>query len=153
MNKIYLIINKNNCMGCHACEIACKQENELTVGPRLIRVIEQSPDFNPIYCHHCANPLCKNVCPVEAIIINELGIVLIDNNICNGCRECIEACPFGAMQFNEKKKVAVKCNLCIERLKYDKQPSCMSVCPTKCIQLGGVKNIANLFERKTEFND
>lgn len=140
-------------MGCHACEVACKQENKLSLGPRLIQVIEDSPDFIPIYCHHCANASCKDICSVEAILKNEQGIVLVDSNLCIGCGECIEACPFGAMQFDDKKKVAVKCNLCLERLKNDKQPSCISVCPTNCIQLGGIKNIATLFGKKTEFNE
>ena len=135
MEKISLIFNKNNCMGCHTCEIACKQEHNLGVGPRLVRVIEQSPDFIPIYCHHCENPPCKEVCPVNAISRNEQGIVLIDSKMCTGCKECIQACNFEAMQFDDDHEIAVKCDLCIKRLENEKQPSCMSVCPTGCIHL------------------
>lgn len=135
MEKISLIFNKNNCMGCHTCEIACKQEHKLGVGPRLVRVIEQSPDFIPIYCHHCENPPCKEVCPVNAISRNEQGIVLIDSKMCTGCKECIQACNFEAMQFDDDREIAVKYDLCIKRLENKKQPSCMSVCPTGCIHL------------------
>jgi Fe-S-cluster-containing dehydrogenase component len=71
---------------------------------------------------------------VEAISRNEQGIVLIDSELCIGCRECTEACPFGAMQFEDDREVAVKCDLCVERLADDKHPSCMSICPTGCIQ-------------------
>ncbi|UCF83840.1 MAG: 4Fe-4S binding protein [Desulfobacteraceae bacterium] len=149
MEKISLMFNKKNCMGCHACEVACKQEHELGVGPRLVRVIERTSDFIPIYCHHCAKPPCKDACPVEAISRNEKGIVLIDNDLCIGCRECIDACPFEAMQFEDNQEVAVKCDLCVERLADNKQPACMSVCPTGCIHFHAKKNVAAVFERTT----
>jgi Fe-S-cluster-containing dehydrogenase component len=148
MEKVSMVFRKKNCMGCHACEVACKQEHGLGVGPRLVRVIEKSPDYIPIYCHHCAKAPCKAACPVEAISRNEQGIVLIDNDLCIGCRECLEACPFGAMQFDERNEIAVKCDLCIQRLAGKKQPACISVCPTRCIYLGGKKSIAAVFEKQ-----
>ena len=147
MEKISLIFDKRNCMGCHACEVACKQEHGLGVGPRLVQVLEESPDYIPIYCHHCAKAPCRDVCPVEAIARNEQGIVLIDNDLCIGCRECLEACPFGAMQFDDRLEVAVKCDLCLHRLAENKKPACISVCPTACISLGGKKSIAAVFEK------
>lgn len=135
IKKISLLIDKDSCMGCHACEIACKQEHNLGLGPRLVRVIEQSPDFIPIYCHHCENPPCKEVCSVKAISINDQGIVLIDSELCIGCKECIKACNYEAMQFDDNQEVAVKCDLCIKRLEKKKKPSCMIVCPTGSIRL------------------
>jgi Fe-S-cluster-containing dehydrogenase component len=148
MEKVSLVFRKQDCMGCHACEVACKQEHGLGVGPRLVRVLEKSPAYLPIYCHHCAKAPCKAACPVEAISRNEQGIVLIDNDLCIGCRECLEACPFGAMQFDEQDEIAVKCDLCIERLAGKKQPACLSVCPTGCIYLSGNKSIAAVFEKR-----
>ena len=147
MEKISLVFNKKNCMGCHACEVACKQEHGLGVGPRLVHVLEESPDYVPVYCHHCAKAPCRDACPVEAISRNQRGIVLIDNDLCIGCRECLEACPFGAMQFEDRREVAVKCDLCRHRLTENKQPACISVCPTACISLGGKKSIAAVFEK------
>ena len=147
MQKISLVFRKKDCMGCHACEVACKQEHGLGVGPRLVRVIEKVPEFIPIYCHHCAKPPCKEACPVEAISRNEQGIVLIDNDLCIGCRECIEACPFGAMQFEDNRETAVKCDLCVQRLAENKQPVCLDVCPTGCISIGKKKSIAAVFEK------
>ena len=146
MVKRYLTVRKKDCMGCHACEVACKQEHALGVGPRLVRVIEDSPDFIPVYCHHCTKAPCAEACPVDAIYRNNEGIVLIDSEVCIGCRDCIEACPFGAMQFEEQQEVAVKCDLCIGRLAEKNQPACLTVCPTGCIQLGGEENIASVFE-------
>jgi Fe-S-cluster-containing dehydrogenase component len=148
MEKVSLVFRKQDCMGCHACEVACKQEHGLGVGPRLVRVLEKSPAYLPVYCHHCAKAPCKAACPVEAISRNEQGIVLIDNDLCIGCRECLEACPFGAMQFDEQDEIAVKCDLCIERLAGKKQPACLSVCPTGCIYLSGKKSIAAVFEKR-----
>jgi Fe-S-cluster-containing dehydrogenase component len=147
MEKISLVFRKQDCMGCHACEVACKQEHALTVGPCLVRVLEKSPDFIPIYCHHCAKAPCRAACPVEAISRNEQGIVLIDADLCIGCKECLQACPFGAMQFEDRGEVAVKCDLCLHRLAENKMPACISVCPTGCIYLGDKKSIAAVFEK------
>jgi len=113
MEKVSMVFRKKDCMGCHACEVACKQEHGLGVGPRLVRVLEKSPDYVPVYCHHCSKAPCKEACPVEAISRNEQGIVLIDIDLYIGCRECLEACPFGAMQFEDSQEIAVKCDLCV----------------------------------------
>ncbi len=148
MGKISLIFFKSDCIGCHSCEIACKQEHGLGVGPRLVKVIEKAPDFIPIYCHHCADAPCKNACPVEAISRNNQGIVLIDNDLCIGCKACVEACPFGAMQFDEDREIAVKCDMCIERLKNNEEPACALACPTHCIILGDMKDISDRIEKR-----
>ena len=147
MGKHTLIIKKNDCMGCHACEVACKQEHGLEVGPRLIKVIENSPDFVPVYCRHCAKPPCGEACPVGAISRNDQGIVLVDDDLCIGCRECVDACPFGAMQFSVRTEVALKCDFCHDRLDAGNKPACLSVCPTGCIRLGGGPSVAAVFER------
>lgn len=141
MAKYSLIFRKKDCMGCHACEVACKQEHNLPVGPRLVRVMEKAPDFIPVYCHHCSKAPCMEACPEKAIYKNELGIVLIDNTLCIGCMACVEACPFGAMQFYEEQNVAVKCDLCIHRVEKGESPACASVCPTRCISYGEAKRL------------
>ncbi len=142
MAKISLVFLKKDCMGCHACEVACKQEHGLGPGPRLVRVIENSPDFMPVYCHHCAHPPCQAACPSDAIRRNDRGIVLLDGDLCIGCRECLQACPFGAMQFDEDNEVAIKCDLCIERLERGEQPACSSVCATRCIFWGDTRRLS-----------
>ncbi len=139
MAKMSLMFFKKDCMGCHACEVACKQEHGLGVGPRLVRVFEDTPDFRPVYCHHCANAPCLESCPVDAISRNALGIVLIENDLCIGCRECLEACPFGAMQFDDDREIAVKCDLCVERLQNNQRPACIQACATQCIFGGDTK--------------
>lgn len=148
MDRVSLFINKKNCMGCHACEVACKQEHGLSVGPQLVRVIEKSPQYIPIYCHQCGKAPCKEACPVDAIVTNDMGIVLIVRDLCIGCRVCVDACPFDAMQFDDSSALAMMCDVCIHRLAVNKQPACLGVCPTHCISvLGTQKKIATVFER------
>jgi Fe-S-cluster-containing dehydrogenase component len=144
MEKLALLVMSEDCMGCHACEVACKQEHELEVGPRLIRVMERAPVFVPIYCHHCARPPCKDACPVDAISRDARGIVCIDEELCIGCLACVEACPFGAMQFDEGREVAVKCDLCRERVEKGKEPACVRACPTHCVLWGSVDALSEM---------
>lgn len=148
MGKLSFMITQKDCMGCNSCEVACKQEHNLGVGPRLIRIIDNVPRFRAVYCHHCAKAPCAEACPVQAIARNEQGIVLINRDLCIGCRACLDACPFEAMQFDDNQDIAVKCDLCVERLGEGKEPACVSICPTRCMQVGGRKeSIAALFER------
>jgi Fe-S-cluster-containing dehydrogenase component len=142
MKKTSLVILKKDCMGCHACEVACKQEHQLAVGPRLIRVIEKAPHFTPIYCHHCAKSPCIESCPVDAVHRTTRGIVLIEDELCIGCKECIEVCPFGAMQFDDDKEIAVKCDLCVDRLDNNEEPACAKACATRCIVWGETRQLA-----------
>ncbi len=145
-----LIVNTENCVGCNACEVACKQEHNLPAGPRWIRVYQDSPReiegklqvrYLVTHCMHCSLPQCKNVCPVGAITKREDSIVLIDEKRCIGCKECIKACPLGVMQFNEVKEVAQKCDLCVERLDKRLVPACVAACPSHCIYFGGIGQI------------
>lgn len=147
--KISLNINTVECVGCYACEIACKQEHNLPVGPRLIRVYSEGNQqidgklqlrYRIEYCRQCSPAPCQAACPVNAIGTRDDGIVVIDEALCNGCGKCIEACPYQAMQFDAMKKVAQKCDLCVSKL-LDKglQPACVATCPSHCIVVGDKK--------------
>jgi NADPH-dependent glutamate synthase beta subunit-like oxidoreductase len=86
MSKITLMFNERNCSGCHACEVACKQEHGLGVGPRVVRVLERAPVFKPLYCHHCEDAPCVIACPEGAITTDpKTGVVLHHNLLCDGC--------------------------------------------------------------------
>jgi len=86
MSKIALKFFWEDCSGCHTCEVACKQEHELGVGPRIVRVLERSPIFMPLFCHHCDDPPCAKACPEDAITKDpETGVVLHDRDKCTGC--------------------------------------------------------------------
>ncbi|MGB9920631.1 MAG: 4Fe-4S dicluster domain-containing protein [Moorellales bacterium] len=133
-----LSIVEAECCGCHACELACKQEHGLNTGPRLIRVLEASPRFLPVYCRQCPDPPCAQPCPTGAIYRHSSGVVLIAEERCTGCGACVEACPYGAMQLDLAHNRAVKCDLCLHRLGNGGPPACVRVCPTRCIRWDGI---------------
>jgi Fe-S-cluster-containing dehydrogenase component len=141
-NGYILTIDSGECIGCYACEVACKQVHNLSVGPRLISIHNNNcretesitqPSFNVTYCRHCEHPPCKDVCVAGAITCTKNNIVLINESLCNGCEKCIEACPFNAIYFDREKLVAQKCDLCKDRLDRGLQPACVSTCPSRCI--------------------
>ena len=137
-----LVVDLDRCIGCFTCELACKQEHDLPVGPRWIRVIQDGPnpipgglqlDFYPVVCKHCEDPKCAEACPEEAISKRADGTVTIDLALCTGCKNCIDGCPFGLMDFDEETGKASKCDLCVERLKQGLEPSCVAFCPGKAL--------------------
>lgn len=152
MGKQYtMVVDTLSCVGCHACEVACKQENDLPVGPNWIRVhqdnscdLEGKPQLRYVvtHCMHCRRPRCLEACPEGAITKREDGVVLIDAEVCSGCMMCIEACPFGMIQFDEEREVAQKCTLCVERLESGAEPACAAACLSHCIYVGDPAEVA-----------
>jgi len=151
MKKEYtLAVDTSACNGCSTCEIACKQEHNLPVGPRWIivhpdniREIEGKPQmrYTVTHCMHCSKPPCKDACPVGAIDKKKDGIVLFNEELCIGCKDCINACPLGVVQFDSEKGVAQKCDLCVDRLDRGLSPACVAACPSHCIHFGDIKEI------------
>ena len=150
MSQYALLIDYKYCFDCKACEVACKQENNLPVGPRWIQVITVGPrkigekllvDFIPVTCRHCAQPPCVDACPTDAIIKRQDGIVDIYPELCNGCMACIPTCPFSALQYNPEKNVVEKCNMCLDRVERGQKPACVQACPSKAIYFGETNDI------------
>jgi formate dehydrogenase iron-sulfur subunit len=149
------------CIGCRACQVACKQWNQLDPEEaewtgsyqnhahftdksfRLVRFIEESDDRNGVrwnmmsdVCKHCTQAGCLEACPTGAIYRTEYGTVNINQDICNGCRYCIPACPFGVVSFNHDSGTATKCTFCNDRLHNGLGPACAKACPTESIKFG-----------------
>ena len=87
-------------------------------------------------CKHCAHAPCLDVCPTGAIIRTEFDTVYIQEPACNGCRDCVSACPFGVIHMGRRSHVAQKCTFCYDRLKQNLPPACAQACPTRSIQFG-----------------
>lgn len=97
-----MVIDKQRCVGCDACAIACKQENGTGPGVFWSEVLKEEvgtypnahQEFTPTLCNHCEAAPCAEVCPTEATYIREDGIVAVNAEDCIGCQSCIQACPY-----------------------------------------------------------
>jgi len=145
MDKPSLLFNQDECIGCFACEVACKQEHQIPPGEHWIRILKIGPArigrkltmrYAALHCMHCGKPSCMSACPVGAISKRFDGIVLFNEELCTGCKACMEACPFGAPQYHSEKNVVRACNLCMERVDKRLMPSCVSHCPTNALYFG-----------------
>lgn len=146
MKTYVLEINHEACWGCKTCEVACKQENRAADGVKLISVSEEKPGmidgklnfvFQVNFCRHCDEPPCVSACPEKAIGKRSDGIVVMDYEPCSGCQACIEVCPYDAIDFDDEKGIAQKCNLCHHRVDRGLIPACAdNVCLAHCIYFG-----------------
>ena len=151
MARYTLLIDYKLCFDCHACEVACKQENGLPVGVNWIKVITVGPrkingglfmEFIPMTCRHCSRPPCLEVCPVDGAISKlPNGAVVIDTALCIGCMACADACPFDAIDTDATKTIAGKCNMCVQLVEKGLKPSCVKACPSGAIQFGEVNEL------------
>jgi formate dehydrogenase iron-sulfur subunit len=101
-------------------------------------------------CKHCVQAGCLEVCPTNAIIRTEFDTVVIQSDVCNGCRACIGACPFGVIEINPVSKTAQKCTLCYDRLQAGMEPACSKACPTDSIQFGPVRELKARAEKRVQ---
>ena len=140
-NEYYISFQPENCTQCHGCEIACKAWRELEYGVQYRRVRNlwrgDYPEIRSfslsLACLHCVEPACAAVCPSEAISKEvESGLVTVDEALCNGCKLCAEACPFGVPQFGGDG-VMKKCDLCHSKQPADCDPPCLDTCPGKAL--------------------
>jgi anaerobic dimethyl sulfoxide reductase subunit B len=158
MNTRYgFYLDTSACTGCKACQIACKDKNNLPVGVLWRRVVEiqggewlrRGPAwlgnifayFLSSACMHCELPICAEVCPTRAITQRDDGIVLIDPDHCMGCRYCEMACPYKAPQFNPDLGVMTKCDFCADLIEKKKAPACVSACQMRVLHFGNLDEL------------
>jgi formate dehydrogenase iron-sulfur subunit len=167
------------CIGCKACEVACKEWNQLPADDkgflgesldntgelsgstwRHVKFLDNVPDetmgegngkaflLMSDVCKHCQHASCMDVCPTGAIIRTEFDTVFIQEDVCNGCRYCIAACPYDVIDIDKERDVARKCTLCYDRLQGGMEPACAKACPTDSIQFGPLDELRDRAKKR-----
>ena len=157
-----VLYDTTKCIGCRACQVACKQWNELPAEmtrnqgtyenpPKLsaktftkIRFTEVEDNgkfhfvFNKVQCMHCEHPACAAACPVGALQKTPDGPVVYDDNKCFGCRYCMVACPFGipTFEWDDPLPWIRKCTFCADRQSKGLKPACVTACPAGALEFG-----------------
>lgn len=151
MGQKGFFFNMNLCISCKACQIACKDKNNLEVGIlfREVKAYEGGKFPNPwmyfisVGCNHCANPACVEVCPTGACNKRkDDGVVVIDRTKCVGCQRCVKTCPYGQPKFLGKDvKKSGKCNMCVDLLEKGEKPACVAACSTRALEAGELEQL------------
>ena len=163
------------CIGCKACEVACKEWNGVPTGAtdllglsydntgslnadawRHVAFVEQAPAgggaprwlMSSDVCKHCTNAACLDVCPTGSLFRTEFGTVVVQDDVCNGCGYCIPACPFGVIDQRRGDGRAWKCTLCYDRLRGGMEPACAKACPTESIRFGPLDELRERAEAR-----
>jgi len=166
------------CIGCKACEVACKEWNQLpddglffsgmsydnTVAlgastwrhvafiERPVPLADPNRDFSWLMmsdvCKHCRSAACLEVCPTGSIVRTEFDSVFVQPDICNGCGMCVVACPFGVIERNEEDGRAWKCTLCYDRQRDGDVPACAKACPTESIVFGEIEDLRDRADKR-----
>ena len=140
----------DNCIGCHACEAACSEKNDLPphLSFRSVGYVEGGtyPNFTrmniSMACNHCDDPVCLKGCPTRAYTKHpEYGAVIQDPDICFGCGYCTWVCPYNAPQLDPVNGQVEKCNMCVDRLEVGLKPACVSACVGNALNFGVVENM------------
>jgi Fe-S-cluster-containing dehydrogenase component/formate-dependent nitrite reductase membrane component NrfD len=142
------VIDQRRCIGCHACTVACKSENEVPLGKfrTWVKYVDKGTfpkvrrHFTVLRCNHCDAAPCVEICPVNALHKRKDAIVDLDRDLCIGCRACMQACPYDAIYLNDDTGTAEKCHYCAHRTELGLEPACVVVCPERAIIAGDTED-------------
>lgn len=156
-----MLVDLRKCIGCHACSVSCKAEFDVPLGETRswVEYIEKgdyphvSLSYLPRLCFHCSEPQCVTVCPTNATWKREEdGIVVIDPDICIGCKYCILACPYDARFLNPVTGSADKCDFCLHRVSQGLEPACVETCTGRARIFGDLNDPDSEISRMIAMN-
>jgi len=141
MEKHYVVSIPERCTGCRVCELACSMVHDRVFNPEKARLTIYASSLEAMekarICIHCEEPTCKGACPVEAISKDErTELVSVDSDICTGCGQCVEACPYEAMKLHPGTGKAIHCDLC------GGYPQCVAYCKPGALTFDGKRAVA-----------
>jgi Fe-S-cluster-containing dehydrogenase component len=148
MPRYAMVIDKERCVGCQSCIVACKSEWDVPAGGARTRVRPtgahgEYPNlvstFYVSQCNHCNHPTCVAACPSGATYQDAHGIVRVNKGVCIGCGSCVAACPYGARYIDSTKGVVDKCDFCASRVEEGLQPACVLTCPANAKTFGDLE--------------
>lgn len=143
-----MVIDLRRCVGCHACSVACKSENNVPLGVwrSWVKQVERGKfpntqrHFLPRLCNHCEEPACVAACPTKASYKQEDGIILVHEERCIGCKLCMAACPYDARFLQPDKGIINKCTFCEHRVDQGVVPACVNTCQGKARIFGDLND-------------
>ena len=158
MKQYGFYFDSDRCTGCKTCELACEDYKDLGTDVSFRRIYEytggtwnQQSDgcwhqdvfayYMSISCNHCENPACTAVCPTGAMHKNEDGFVIVNEEICIGCRYCHMACPYDAPQYDAQKGHMTKCDGCYSRVQAGQKPICVDACPLRALDFAPIDEL------------
>jgi tetrathionate reductase subunit B len=138
-----MALDVERCIGCHACSVACKVENNVPLGRFRTKVYYHDQGkfpkvtraFLPTLCMQCEDAPCLKACPHKAITRKDDGIIRVVADLCEHDGACEAACPYGAIGCDEND-VADKCDFCSHRLDVGMEPACVETCPADVFHFG-----------------
>ena len=159
--QLGFVIDHSRCIGCHACTVACKAENDVPLGAfrTWVKYTEQGEfpevrrSFAVLRCNQCSSAPCVTICPVNALEKRADGIVDVDPAACIGCKACMQGCPYDALYINDSTGTAEKCHFCAHRTERGLAPACAVVCPTEAIIPGDFHDPSSVVSRMKAEHD
>ena len=133
-----VVLDLDRCIECKSCMAACFYGHEEMAG---VQFVDIGPALLPVVCRQCADPACVEVCPAEAMVRDERGVVARGIFRCRGCGSCVRACPFGVLSLEMVGHQVAKCDLCQDRLEQGLEPRCVAVCPTGALRFATTEEI------------
>jgi len=151
--KGVLVVRVGRCTACKTCELACAVEHSASKNllgaiaeepaPSSRVSVEKGPGFvAPLQCRQCVDAPCVVVCPTKALYRSGPDSpVVIDHELCVGCRSCVLACPFGVIRMDRYSQAIIKCDQCAARLERGELPACVSACPAQALEFKSLDTV------------